>query len=114
MGGILSGPGDASRGEITLAKYRGRTLPSPEVSKAKDRMGRGVGRHVRMGAFPLREENVNHDTGANPGQVVRAPDDIVVRWEDIVEPRLLPRTDLLTSLRYSPDGRLSLPMMSVY
>jgi hypothetical protein len=95
MGGIVSGSGDASRGEITLGEYRGRTLPSPEVRKAKDRMGRGEGRHVR-------EENINHDRGANPGQVVRAPDDIVVRWEDIVEPRLLPRTDLLTSLRYSP------------
>jgi hypothetical protein len=102
MGGIVSGSGDASRGEITLGEYRRRTLPSTEVRKAKDRMGRGEGRHVRMGALPLREENINHDRGANPGQVVRAPDDIVVRWEDIVEPRLLPRTDLLTSLRYSP------------
>jgi hypothetical protein len=89
MGGILSGPGDASRGEITLGKYRGRILPSPEVTKAKDRMGRGEGRRVRMGALPLSEENINHDTGANPGQVVRAPDDIVVRWEEIVEPRLV-------------------------
>jgi hypothetical protein len=50
-----------------------------------------------MGALPLSEENTNHDAGANPGQAVRAPDDIVVRWEDIVEPRFLPRTDLLTS-----------------
>jgi hypothetical protein len=64
MGGILSGPGDASRGEITLGKYRGRILPSPEVTKAKDRMGRGEGRRVRMGALPLSEENINHDTGA--------------------------------------------------
>jgi hypothetical protein len=77
-------------------------------------MGRGEGRRLRMGALPLSEENINRDTGANPGQVVRAPDDIVVRLEDIIEPRLLPRTDLLTSLRYSPNGRLSLPMMSVY
>jgi hypothetical protein len=59
-GEILSGSGDASRGEITLGEYRGRTLPAPEVRKAKDRMGRWEGRHVRMGAFPLREENINH------------------------------------------------------
>jgi hypothetical protein len=64
MGGILSGPGDASRGEITLGKYRERILPSPEVTKAKDRMGRGEGRRVRMGALPLSEENINHDTDA--------------------------------------------------
>ena len=75
----MSGSGDASRGEITLGEYRGRTLPAPEVRKARDRMGRGEGRHVRMGAFPLREENINHGTGTNPSQVVRAPDDIVVR-----------------------------------
>ena len=41
MGGIVNGSGDASRGEITLGEYRGSTLPSPEVRKAKDRMGRG-------------------------------------------------------------------------
>jgi hypothetical protein len=50
----------------------------------------------------IGKARINHDTGANPAQVVRAPDDIVVCWEDIVEPRLLPRTAHLTSLRYSP------------
>jgi hypothetical protein len=48
-----------------------------------------AGRRIRMGALPLTEENINHDTGANSGQGVRAPDDIVVRWEEIVEPRLV-------------------------
>lgn len=89
MGGILSSPGDSSQGEITIGSIGGRILPSPEVTKAKDRMGRGEGRRVRMGALPLSEENINHDTGANPGQVVHAPDDIVVHWEEIVEPRLV-------------------------
>lgn len=64
MGGNL----ERSRRRITrgdhFREYRGRILPSPEVTRAKDRMGRGEGRRVRMGALPLSEENINHDIGA--------------------------------------------------